>query len=80
MDPVGKRPRRSLLPAAPGKSQNGVHHQDNDNDIEDPDDCDDDLGASKIDSHGAGSSAKRKVRNQCYKSIFPRTLSTINEL
>ncbi len=61
MDPVAKRPRRSLLTGASGKSQNGVNQQDNDNDLEDPDDCDDDYGGSKNDSHAGASSAKRKV-------------------
>mmetsp|Transcript_57301 Transcript_57301/g.119799 ORF Transcript_57301/g.119799 Transcript_57301/m.119799 type:complete len:345 (-) Transcript_57301:219-1253(-) len=62
MDPVGKRPRRNLIPTAPaGKSQNGVHHQDNDNDIEDADDGDEDFGGSKIDSLAVASSAKRKL-------------------
>jgi hypothetical protein len=71
MDPVGKRPRRTLIPAAPaGKSQNGIHHQDNDNDLEDPDDCDDDFGGSKIDSPAVASSAKRKVRDPMMQSDF----------
>jgi hypothetical protein len=68
MDPVGKRPRRNLIPAAPaGKFQNGAHHQDNDNDIDDADDGDDDFGGSKIDSPAVASSAKRKVRNIAFR-------------
>jgi hypothetical protein len=70
MDP-GKRPRRTLIPAAPaGKSQNGSHHQDNDNDLDDPEDCDDDFVGSKIDSAAVAPSAKRKVRNLMLQFIF----------
>ncbi len=80
MDPVGKRPRRTLIPAAPaGKSHNGGHHQDNENDIDDADECDDEFGGSKTDCPAVASSAKRKVRKS-RNSLFLLSSSTARVL
>jgi hypothetical protein len=63
METAAKRPKRSSLPATPvGKSQNGNHAQDVDNDLEDQDDCDDDYGGGSKTDSPAITSAKRKVQ------------------